>query len=177
MSETSSRVHRVTTLALLAAYATALHLLEAPLPRILPWAKPGLANSAALLTLLLYGLREALLVSAVRVVLSGLLLGHLLTPGWWMGAAGALGAPVVMAWTLRAAPPLGLVSVSAAGAVASNALQLAVASALLVEHAALLASLPLLVTTALPAGAVVALLTHGAASRLPAGPFRPASRP
>jgi heptaprenyl diphosphate synthase len=157
----------VATLGLLAGYATALNLLEAPLPRLVPWAKPGLANSAALLALMIYGLPQAIAVALIRILLAGLLLGHLLSPGWWMGAAGALGAPLAMAVCLRASPPLGLLSVSAVGAVTSNALQLAVASFVLVESRGLLVALPWMVVTALPAGAVVAWMTHAAASRLP----------
>jgi heptaprenyl diphosphate synthase len=177
------RVRRLTTLALLAAYGTALNLLEAPLPRILPWAKPGLANSAALLTLLLFGIREAMLVTCVRLLLAGLLLGHLLTPGWLLGASGALVAPLVMAVALSLAPPLGLISVSGLGAAAANAIQLLVASRILVDHGSLLAALPLLVGTALPSGIMVGFLTFKAAELLrrnypdlSAAPSAPAAR-
>lgn len=176
-SGSQARVRRVATLGLLAGYATALNLLEAPLPRLVPWAKPGLANSAALLALMIYGLPQALGVAVVRVVLSGLLLGHLLTPGWWMGAAGALGAPLAMALCLRGSPPLGLLSVSAVGAVTSNALQLVVASLVLVESRGLLVALPWMVATALPAGALVAWMTHAAAARLPGWITRPEAAP
>lgn len=166
MSPPSQRIRRVTTLALLAAYATALNMLEAPLPRILPWAKPGLANAATLLTLLLFGLREALLVVCVRLLLAGLLLGHLFTPGWLLGTSGALAAPWIMAFLLRLSPPLGLVSVSGVGAALSNATQLVVASRLLVDHVSLLSALPLLVGTAIPSGLVVGALTSWAAEHL-----------
>lgn len=161
------RVHRLVVLALLTAYATALNVLEAPLPRLLPWAKPGLANAASLVALLAYGLPAALTVAAARVLLAGLFLGHLLSPAWWMGAAGALGAPLAMAAARRAAPPLGMASISVAGAATSNGLQLAVASLALAGHAGLMASLPALVGTSIPSGLVVAWLAHHALARLP----------
>ncbi len=171
------RLRRLTRIGLLGAAAVGLHVLEAPLPRILPWAKPGLANSMTLVALLSGGLGEALAVVGIRILLAGLLLGTLATPTWLLGSAGALVAALVMAPLLRAAPPLGMISVSVAGAVASNVAQLAGASWFLAAHEGLLASLPLMVVTAVPGGVAVAMLAHLAISRLPAGGERAGAAP
>lgn len=170
------RSARVVSLGLLAAYATVLNILEAPLPRILPWAKPGLANAAALVALVTHGAGAAVLVSLVRVLLAGLLLGTLLTPGWVMGASGALAATATMALVLRASPPLGLISVSAAGAAASSTCQVLVAAGLLAGHGGLGAALPLVIGTSVPAGLVVGALAALSLRRLPAWVLGPAGR-
>jgi heptaprenyl diphosphate synthase len=150
----------------LAAYALVLSALEAPLPRFLPWAKPGLANAAALVALVRFGLADALAVAALRGILAGLFLGGLMTPTWWMGTLGAVAAVPAMALALRAAPPLGLVSVSATGAVASNLVQLAIAAWMVGDPGPLRSTIPLLMLPAIPSGVLVGWLAHGAICRM-----------
>lgn len=157
---------RIATLGLLAAYALVLSALEAPLPRLLPWAKPGLANAAALVALVRFGMADAIAVAALRGLLAGLLLGGLFTPTWWMGTLGALTAVPAMALVLRFSPPLGLVSVSATGAVAANLVQLGVAIVLIADPGSLTAVVPLLVLPAIPAGVIVGALAHQALARM-----------
>jgi len=162
-----SPARRVVLLGLLSASAIAMHLAEAPLPRPLPWMKLGLANSTTLAALLLLGLPSALLVILVRQLAANLLLGTLGSPAFLLGLVGATVAGVAMASCLALAPKqMGLVSISALGALASNFGQLVTASILL-GHGAIWVQLPLMMTVSIPSGLLVGFLTWSMLSRVP----------
>src|SRR4030095_9788496 len=59
---------------LLIALAVTLQIAESLIPRPIPWLRLGLANAVTLLVLVRAGFRAALAVTAIRIVLSGLLL-------------------------------------------------------------------------------------------------------
>jgi heptaprenyl diphosphate synthase len=79
--------HRV---AKLAAFAIALHMLEAVIPSPLPGVKPGIANIVTLYVLYQYGFTTAAWVSILRVFASSLLLGQFLSPTFVLSLSGAL---------------------------------------------------------------------------------------
>ncbi len=84
---TTHQDHRV---ALLAALAITIHIIESTFPSPLPGIKPGLANVITLFTFMMYGWKTALQVSLLRVVLSSLLLGTFLSPTFLLSLSGAL---------------------------------------------------------------------------------------
>ena len=79
--------HRI---ALLAALAITIHIIESAFPSPLPGVKPGLANVVTLFTFIIYGWRTALQVSLLRVIISSLLLGTFLSPTFLLSLSGAL---------------------------------------------------------------------------------------
>lgn len=84
---TTHQDHRV---ALLAALAITIHIIESAFPSPLPGIKPGLANVVTLFTFIMYGWKTALQVSLLRVVISSLLLGTFLSPTFLLSLSGAL---------------------------------------------------------------------------------------
>ena len=84
---TTSQDHHI---ARMAALALGLSVLEAAIPSPLPGVKPGLANIIILIVLHRYGWRTAAWVSLLRVFAGGLLMGNFLSPGFFIGLAGAL---------------------------------------------------------------------------------------
>jgi heptaprenyl diphosphate synthase len=144
-----------------------MQLLEAPLPRPLPWLKPGLANSVTLAVIIIYGFRKTLLVILVRQVCAHLLMGTLLGPSFILGMAGSTGAAIAMYLTLRSRTSLyiGLISISAAGAVSSNLCQLAVAAEIL-GNMYIWYQLPFMLLASVPSGIAVGFLTSGIFSQL-----------
>ncbi len=84
---TTTEDHRV---ALLAALAITIHILEAAFPSPIPGIKPGLANVVTLFTFISYGWKTAFQVSLLRVVISSLLLGTFLSPTFLLSLTGAL---------------------------------------------------------------------------------------
>ena len=79
--------HRI---AKLAAFAIALHMVEAVIPSPLPGVKPGIANIVTLYVLYKYGFGTAAWVSILRVFASSLLLGQFLSPTFILSLSGAL---------------------------------------------------------------------------------------
>ncbi len=142
MKKNTSMPARIARLAMMIALALVLGYIERliPLPVPVPGIKLGLPNLVTLACLCLFGWRDALAVSALRVLLSGLLFGS----GFSMlyALSGALLSLMAMAllWRTGAFSP---VSVSAAGGLFHNLGQLLVA--LLVTRASgLLYYLPVL---------------------------------
>ncbi|NIQ97346.1 MAG: Gx transporter family protein, partial [Desulfuromonadales bacterium] len=106
-------------MALLVALGVVLHRVEALLPLPSPWIKLGLANIMTLLAVVYLGFRDALVVTALRVVLGSLLGGTFLGPTFFLSFAGGMAATGVMAGMYRlGARRFSLVGVSVAAAVA-----------------------------------------------------------
>ncbi|MDP1863847.1 MAG: Gx transporter family protein [Thiobacillus sp.] len=142
-------------IARLAALAIGLTLAEAALPSPVPGIKPGLANIVVLLVLLQYGWRAAAWVSGLRVLASGLLLGSLFAPGFWLSAAGAVTSLGVLALA-RHLPShyFGPISLSVLAAFGHIGGQLALAGAWLLPGIALIKLMPVFAAAALVFGAV-----------------------
>ena len=119
---------KIATLALLAGLGLVSFLLESLLPSaILPGAKLGISNLFTLFALAVYGLPEALLVTAVRTVLGSLFAGNpsLLLYSLTAGVTAAAAARLLLFL-----PRVSLLAVSVAQAVVHNLVQLSVYCAL-----------------------------------------------
>jgi heptaprenyl diphosphate synthase len=136
-----------------AALAIAVHVLEAGFPSPIPGIKPGLANVVTLIALQRHGWRTAVAVSALRVIAGSLVIGSLLTPGFWLSAVGAIGALAALGlghgWN-RAAPaaPLSPLGLSLLAAQSHLLAQFALARTVFIPHPGLLRLLPPLLTAA-----------------------------
>lgn len=122
---------RLTRIAVLSAAAVAAYVFESLLPMPLPFARIGLSNVFVVVALFGFDVREAFLVNLVRVLAGSLLMGLVLSPAFLFSLAGSMSALCVMAligW--KAVPPLSVVGASAAGAVASNLVQVLLFTAL-----------------------------------------------
>lgn len=129
----------------LAAFAVAVHLLEAALPPVVPGVKPGLANVLTVAALCLWGWTTAVAVTLLRILVASILLGTLLSPAFWLSLGGGLSAVAAMG-VGQALPGRGLgpVGYSVIGAVAHITGQILVAYGLFVHHPGLFALLPVL---------------------------------
>ena len=138
-------------LALVASYIERLIPLNPGIPGI----KLGLANIVTMVLLYTVGLQAALLISALRILLSGLLFGS----GFAMvySAAGALLSMLVMV-ILKKTGWFGTVGVSVAGGVFHNVGQILVAIAVL-ETKSLAYYLPVLIISGLAAGVIIGILS------------------
>ncbi|HEX8947556.1 MAG TPA: Gx transporter family protein [Dissulfurispiraceae bacterium] len=122
-------------IALLSSYALALHGFETLIPSPIPWLRLGLSNIITLVTLYLYGLRPALMVTLIRVLLGSLLLGTFLGPAFFLSLVGGLAGTLSMGFALSAFPGLfSLLGLSLLGALFHNLGQLFLAYALFVQR-------------------------------------------
>src|SRR5271157_5114156 len=112
-------------IALLASYALALHGLEALIPTPIPWLRLGLSNIITVITLYFYGIRPALMVTMVRIVLGSLLLGTFLGPAFFLSLSGGLAGTVSMGVVMTLLPEsFGVLGISLIGAFFHNIAQL-----------------------------------------------------
>jgi len=142
-----------------AALAIAIHILEAAFPSPMPGVKPGLANVVTVVVYLRYGLRTAVWVAMLRVLVGSLLIGTFLSPTFLLSASGACAslAALGVAGSLGRSL-IGAVGLSVAAALAHMSTQIGVAYLLFIPHPAILSLAPILLTAALLFGTVSGLI-------------------
>lgn len=121
--------------AILSAYALALHGFEAMLPSPIPWLRVGLANIITLTALLLFDFRTAMMITLIRVVLGSLFTGTFLGPSFILslggGVCGTCSMGVMLMMSRKLFGPVGL---SLIGALFHNAAQLFLAYWLFIQR-------------------------------------------
>lgn len=155
---TTAEDHRI---AKLAAFAIALHMLEAVIPSPLPGVKPGVANIVTLYVLYQYGFATAAWVSILRVFASSLLLGQFLSPTFVLSLSGAVLSLVVL-WLAIKLPKkwFSPISLSIFAAFAHIAGQLIMVRLWLIPHAGVSYLIPIFAAAALFFGLMNGLITH-----------------
>jgi heptaprenyl diphosphate synthase len=148
-----SRTRRLVFLAVLVALAVALHVLEGLLPNPVPvpGAKLGLANIITLVTLVMFGWKESLVVVVLRVIIGSLFGGSFLGLGFLLSLSGAVFSLLIMCFFMWFVGSLSLIGISVAGATAHNLAQVTVAAILTQTHQLFLA-LPVLLLISVPTG-------------------------
>jgi len=155
--ETTIDDHRI---AKLAAFAIALHMVEALVPSPLPGVKPGIANIVTLYVLLRYDFATAAWVSILRVFASSLLLGQFLSPAFALSLSGALLSLAILALAVRLPKTyFGPVSLSILAAFAHIGGQLLMVRLWLIPHAGIAYLIPIFALAALIFGLINGLIT------------------
>ena len=149
------KTQKLSLMAMTVAVAMLLSFIESRLPAFVsvPGVKIGLANIAVMFALYKFGVKEAALISLVRVVLISLLFGSLVSMLYGL-CGGALSLCVMI--ILKRYSPLSPLGVSVAGGVAHNVGQIAVACFLL-STARLAYYLPVLILTGTLSGIVIGI--------------------
>jgi len=126
-----------------------------------PWIRLGLANIVTLLALQWWGLKEALLILVLRVLLGSFLTGKFLHPAFVLSLSGGIVATLAMHVALVYKKRIfSLVGVSIVGALAKNIAQLLVAYFLYVKQSMIITLLPLFLFSTLVTGIAVGILAH-----------------
>ncbi len=121
-------------IALLSAYALALHGFESLIPMPIPWMKVGLANIIGLTTFILFGFRAAMMVTLIRVVIASLFTGSFLGPGFVLSMGGGISSVIAIGIVSYLSRGLfGPVGLSLIGALFHNLTQLFLAYALFIR--------------------------------------------
>lgn len=153
---TTAEDHRI---ARLAAAAVALSLVDAAIPLPLPGVKPGLANIVTLLVLYRYGFSAAAWVTGLRIFAGGLLLGHFLSPGFFLSLTGGMLSLFVLALVHHLPQRwFGPVSLSIFAAFAHIAGQLLLARLWLIPHDGVFLLAPVFFSAALFFGIINGLI-------------------
>lgn len=116
----------------------------------------GLANGMTLLALRWWGLKEAIIVVFIRVIIGSILVGSFLQPGFLLSLTGSLFSTLIMAWLLFIKiQPFGVIGISIIGAISKNTIQLFLATYILIHHIKPLTLMPLFIVTSLFSGLLV----------------------
>ena len=163
LDATRRRAH----IALFAAVAVLLFVIERLLPNPVPWVRLGLANAVTLIVMWQYGMRAAAAVLSLRLVLSGFFAASLLGPQFWLATSGAAASFVVLGVAVRLGrrcwSPLG---VSVLGSVAHACAQLIVVAVMFGAGMGVLAFLPVFLFVSLVTGVITGLLADALLARL-----------
>ncbi len=143
---------------MLAGLALILFVVEAQVPRPLPWMKLGLGNIAVVLALLLLGGGAAAAVAVVKIVVGGLLAGSLGGPTFVIGGGAGLTSVALMIVVRSTTPDLfSPVGISILGSLTHQVAQLALAF-IYIGTAGIFSLLPLFLLSGLISGFVIGLL-------------------
>lgn len=120
-------------IAVLAAYAIAIHAFERLIPTPIPWLRFGLANIITLTALFLYGFRPAMMITLIRVIVGSLFMGTFLGPAFILSLGGGVVSTLIMGFVHRISGTLfGPVGISLFGSLFHNLTQLVLAYVLFI---------------------------------------------
>lgn len=147
---------KISTYGLLIALAFILSYIEAlfPPPVPIPGIKLGLANLVVLADLYTMGVKEAFVLSLIRIILVGLTFGNMST--MLFSLAGGILSWLVMS-LLKQVKSFSLVGVSVAGAVSHNIGQI-ITAIFVTENINIIYYLPFLLLSGLITGAVIGII-------------------
>ncbi|MBQ7937714.1 MAG: Gx transporter family protein [Oscillospiraceae bacterium] len=151
------KTKKVAMLGLTIALAMIMSYIEVlvPLSFAVPGIKMGLANIVIIFVLYKFGIKEAALVSLIRVILVSLLFSNVMA--MWYSLAGAVLSLSVM-WVLKKIDKFSVIGVSVAGGVMHNVGQIIMAIILLgTEQIAIY--LPVLIITGTVTGIVIGIVS------------------
>ncbi len=163
--------HYNSYLAVFAAAASVLQIIEWMLPHPVPWMKLGLANMITLLALIVFGGKFAFKVTILRILLSSFLLGTFLSPAFFFSLSGGIVSSLIMIAIYRPLGRLSPVGVSIIGAVFHNLAQVAVAL-LLIRHTGIIILIPFILIASLVPGFINGILALKIAPNLAEFSFR-----
>ena len=157
MRGTTNKNKKLTTLALTISFAIVLSYIESKIPPFvaIPGIKVGLANIAVIFTLYKFGVKEAITVSFIRVLLVSMMFGTGVSLIY--SVSGAILSLFVMI-ILKKITPLKEVAVSVCGGVMHNVGQIAAASFMLSTNVVVY-YLPFLILSGTIAGIAVGIVS------------------
>ena len=155
---------KVALLSLTIALAMILSYVESQIPSAvaIPGVKMGLANLAVIFTLYKLGIKEAIVVSIVRVLMLAMLFGNAVSLIY--SISGATLALIVM-FVLKATNKFSTVGVSVAGGVMHNVGQI-IAACILLETDILKYYFPFLLVSGIASGIVIGLVSAALIKRV-----------
>ena len=136
--------------------ASILFTLESYVPSPVPWIRLGLANIVSILALKWWGMKEAMLILLLRVVLGSLLAGKFLQPVFIISFSGGIAATVTMGVLIYSKKRIfSLIGISILGALSKNIIQMFVAYLLYIIQIEILSLLPLFLFSSLITGVII----------------------
>lgn len=140
----------LTTVAMVFSYIDSL----IPIPIPIPGVKIGISNIAIITVLYVVGIKEAIVINILRIVLTSILFGNITS--FWFSITGGIFSILVMV-LLKKIDIFSTVGVSVAGGVSHNIGQIA-AAVIIMETNVILYYLPVLLVTGTITGVVIGIV-------------------
>lgn len=152
------KIKKMTRIAMLLSFSIVLSILENFIPvSHIPGIKLGLANIVILTTIYIYGFKEALYISILRVVLVGMLRTGIFSITFWFSLIGALFSVIMMS-IFKRKTKLSIIGISIIGSTSHNIGQILVS--LLFINYNILYYLPFILILSIPTGIVIGLISN-----------------
>ena len=146
---------KIALTALFTSFGIVLSYIETFIPIVgIPGVKLGLANLVIMLSLYLFGIREAFCINLIRILLSGFMFANIFSIIYSL--AGAFVSFIVM--VIAKKPGLSMVTVGILGGVFHNVGQIVVAS-FVVETYSVYSYIPVLIISGMITGTVIGVLS------------------
>lgn len=160
------KTRKMTFLGLMVGYSLVLYIIEGfipnPLVALFPGAKLGLSNIITLISLIILGLKDTLIIITVRVILSSIFAGPL---SYLLFSIGGAYVSLIFMYLVSKMRGFSTIGISIAGAIGHNIGQLVVAS-MIVENINMVGYLPFMLITSLLTGMFVGMVSKYAIPKL-----------
>ncbi|WP_107602553.1 Gx transporter family protein [Clostridioides difficile] len=154
------KTRKMTFLGLMIGYSLALYVLETYIPNplivIFPGAKLGLSNIITLISLMLLGVKDTVIIVTIRVILSSIFAGPL---SYLLFSIGGAYLSLLFMYLTSKIKGLSIIGISIIGAIGHNIGQLIVAS-LIIENILAIGYLPFMLIASLVTGMFVGLVSR-----------------
>ena len=158
---------KIAILSLIVGLGVVLHRLEILIPLPAPWIKLGLANVMTLVTLIFFGLREAVTVTLLRIMLGSVMSGTFLSPTFFLSLSGGVTSVFVMSWVYyQGKSPFSFVGVSVCAAYTHTLTTIVCVYFFWVQQEFILNLLPFFFTLTLIAGILTGIIGNSFAKKL-----------
>jgi len=152
---------KLTRLSLFISTGIILFIVESFFPTPLPWIKVGIANIVTLTALYYYGIKEALVVAAFRIVIGALLRGMLFNPLFLISISGGMSAAIGMSLMYKYFKNrFSIIGVSIWGALIFNIMQIIVANLVFVKKMEIYYLLPVGIIFSVVFGFITGLVSY-----------------
>lgn len=154
------KTKKMTFLSLMIGYSLILYIIETYIPNplviLFPGAKLGLANIITLISLIILGIKDTLIIITIRVILSSIFSGPV---SYLLFSIGGAYLSLILMYMLLKIRGFSLIGISIMGAIGHNIGQLIVAS-IIVKNIFMIGYLPFMLITSLVTGCFVGIVVE-----------------
>jgi heptaprenyl diphosphate synthase len=162
------KIRRTLFISLLSSMAVIFFIVESAVPNPLPWLRFGLANIVVIAAIVLYGIKDGLMVSFLRTMVGSIVLGTFLGPGFWLSLFGGLASALAMGLMYRfLSSAFSLIGISIVGAYTHSLIQMVLVYTFLIHRREIFYLLPIILFFSLTTGFVNGLAAIFLVEHLP----------
>ncbi|MDD3627261.1 MAG: Gx transporter family protein [bacterium] len=141
--------------------AALFNILESTIPKPMPWFRIGLGNIFILSSIVIMGLRQGMIVGIGKVITSGLVLGTIFSPAFFMSLSGTVLSIIIMFFIWKFFRRVfSLIGVSIIGSIAHNFGQLIIILIIMKFHKSIYLQIPFIILFGTISGFITGIITN-----------------